>query len=379
MHIAFVVPYAYRPELVTGGIMDIHHTALQMQALGHDVEVLATRQGGRRLLPYRLRQRLTPGLIVKVDHANGYPTRRVGAAMLMRLLGHRLADSGPDVIVTQGLQASGVVASALARGIPAIVNVVALNEIEHLAGVAQTDPTFAADLHHPLVHVVTNSAFMAANVTERLGVHATVIYPCVDRDVCVADDQRPTYVTLFNPGLNKGQAIALEAARLLPHREFLLIDGWLLGGPERADLQARLRELPNVRLEPSTLDVTEVYSRTALLLAPSQWEEAFGRVVLEAAANGIPQVASRIGGLPEAAGPGAVLLEPTAPAAEWARAIESLLGDEKHYEEMAALALEHSGQPAFDPEAIAQQFLGIAAALQTAARSAHAPAGSVSD
>jgi hypothetical protein len=46
-------------------------------------------------------------------------------------------------------------------------------------------------------------------------------------------------------------------------------------------------------------------------------DEAFGRVIVEAQVNGIPVVARRTGGIPEALGDAGVLLPPDAPGAAW--------------------------------------------------------------
>lgn len=50
--------------------------------------------------------------------------------------------------------------------------------------------------------------------------------------------------------------------------------------------------------------------RSRVLAAPSAWNEPFGLVALEAAACDAIVVASRDGGLPEAAGPDALIVEP---------------------------------------------------------------------
>ena len=52
---------------------------------------------------------------------------------------------------------------------------------------------------------------------------------------------------------------------------------------------------------------------TKILLAPSKWEEAWGRVASEAHCSGIPVVGSRRGGLPEAIGEGGIVLDYDAP------------------------------------------------------------------
>ncbi|MBA3014360.1 MAG: glycosyltransferase family 4 protein, partial [Desulfobulbaceae bacterium] len=59
-------------------------------------------------------------------------------------------------------------------------------------------------------------------------------------------------------------------------------------------------------------DVEKILSISDLLVCPSLWEEAFGLVLAEAAAAGVPCVASRVGGIPEVAidGQTAVLFEP---------------------------------------------------------------------
>ena len=83
--------------------------------------------------------------------------------------------------------------------------------------------------------------------------------------------------------------------------------------------------LANVSLRPRSVGLADVYRSTALLLVPSQCPEAFSRVVLEACANGIPVLASRAGGVPEAMGESGVLLDPADSADRWARAIEEIL------------------------------------------------------
>jgi len=56
-------------------------------------------------------------------------------------------------------------------------------------------------------------------------------------------------------------------------------------------------------------DFREFYGRISVLLVPSLVEEAFSRVILEAAVNGIPVVANRVGGIPEALGEGGLLVD----------------------------------------------------------------------
>src|SRR3546814_2686176 len=85
---------------------------------------------------------------------------------------------------------------------------------------------------------------------------------------------------------------------------FCFVEGWPMNREEKAALDARVAAHPNLRLQARTHDMREVYRRTHTLLVPSQWEEAWGRVVTEAQFSGIPALASDRSGLPEAVGPG---------------------------------------------------------------------------
>jgi Glycosyl transferases group 1 len=82
----------------------------------------------------------------------------------------------------------------------------------------------------------------------------------------------PTLVRDYQPDLVISQALGRESLAMMA---------------ASADIQCIIRAV-------------EIYSSTSLLLMPSQWEEAFGRVALEACANGIPVVVSKIEGIPEA-------------------------------------------------------------------------------
>jgi glycosyltransferase involved in cell wall biosynthesis len=67
--------------------------------------------------------------------------------------------------------------------------------------------------------------------------------------------------------------------------------------------------------------------RAAVVVMPSRWDEPFGRVAQEAQMAGAALVASRRGGLPEAAGEAALYADPESPA-EIAAAIQRLATDD---------------------------------------------------
>ena len=103
---------------------------------------------------------------------------------------------------------------------------------------------------------------------------------------------------------NKGLPGLLEALAMLPaeHRIPLLLVGADWGEGERIRSTARRLGIePQVRLlghRPDPAEYRAILGHARLLVLPSEWE-AFGLVLLEAMAAGVPVVASAVGGIPE--------------------------------------------------------------------------------
>ncbi len=77
----------------------------------------------------------------------------------------------------------------------------------------------------------------------------------------------------------------------------------------------------------SAKEIAEEYCQADVLCCPSLWQEPFGKVNIEAMACGLPVVASRVGGIPEIASEGGVILvEPNSPG-ELADALQKLIED----------------------------------------------------
>jgi glycosyltransferase involved in cell wall biosynthesis len=86
----------------------------------------------------------------------------------------------------------------------------------------------------------------------------------------------------------------------------------------------------------------EIYAQADLVVVPSQFEEPFGMVALEALAAGRPVLAFRRGGLPEfiSDGRNGFLMDGTGDPAKLAARIDSLLGDPASLSRVAAAARE---------------------------------------
>ncbi|KAL2018099.1 hypothetical protein VTK56DRAFT_1285 [Thermocarpiscus australiensis] len=103
-------------------------------------------------------------------------------------------------------------------------------------------------------------------------------------------------VGMVNPCPIKGVGILIALAENLPEVNFVTWKSWG-SDPEHIE---KLRELPNVAIEPTTRNTEEIFDRIKVLIAPSMWFEAWGIIVTEAQLRGIPVIASNAGGLPEA-------------------------------------------------------------------------------
>jgi len=165
--------------------------------------------------------------------------------------------------------------------------------------------------------VITNAKATAEYYRKKDGIDSEPVGVFIDPARVIVSERDKTNVLFINPSLAKGAALVVRMAMLLedqrPDIRFEVVESrgaWkgILGhisaqyGPVR-------NELRNVTLTDNTNDMRPVYQRARLLLAPSLWWEAYGRVIAEAHMNGIPTIATNRGGLPEATGTGGYLID----------------------------------------------------------------------
>lgn len=108
----------------------------------------------------------------------------------------------------------------------------------------------------------------------------------------------------------KGVKILVKVAKKLPQINFVFVGT----GPEEKFLKEQERELSNLKFIGSVENkiMYKCYNIADLFCAPSQYEEGFGRSIIEAVACGLPVVGSNRGGIPEALDKSvSILLDPT--------------------------------------------------------------------
>jgi glycosyltransferase involved in cell wall biosynthesis len=215
-----------------------------------------------------------------------------------------------------------------------------LDELAHVPKVLYLHDVPAGALAtRPVDRVLAASRFIAD--VAPAGADVEVLPPIVDRrDYSVPTTRR---TALFvNPVEQKGLSTALWLAERHPEVPFAFARCWFIAEHRLASLRAEVRRLGNVVLRDSVTDPPALYGDARVLLVPSTEPEGFGRVAREAQCSGIPVIATRAGGLPQAVGRGGVLVDPDAGVERWSAALSRVWRDRREYERLSVLALRQA-------------------------------------
>ncbi|MEN8184023.1 MAG: glycosyltransferase [Myxococcota bacterium] len=353
-----------------GAEMCVRSLAQHLAGRGHRVEVIQQGEGSE---PHAdgavvVHDRRLPGSrLFRERHRD---TLRWNTAWTP-LLDEFVAEARPDLILTQNRLLSSSVAVARSRGIPVGVWVHAYGMVcptqfrnrdplrectGHCSGCfpwyrrLQGDPirrvleNYRVALQNADL-VFSNSRYTRDVLQRLLGVTTKVLYPTLDPDRYVSKGESRDRVLFVKPQYVKGFPIFLEIARRLPQSRFLV------AGKPGSRARRAIARLENVECTGWLRDMRPAYARSRVLLGPSIWPEPFGRVFVEAAASGIPSLGSARGGIPEAIGPGGVLVEEIFDVDRWVDALHRL-EEPDTWETLSARAREHARS--FAPERTVQ-------------------------
>jgi glycosyltransferase involved in cell wall biosynthesis len=166
------------------------------------------------------------------------------------------------------------------------------------------ESAFPSDAEADFVFDSADAVFVCSHYLQQAletkrGLSAEAIGCDFDRDEVLLDEERPDrgeYITGVCGYRHKGLEIFLSLAERFRHERFLLAGD--LGADIDLSYRRRLAALPNMIL-PGRMEIKSMLARSKIALVPSQWPEPFGRIAVEAMANGIPLLASDAGGLKE--------------------------------------------------------------------------------
>lgn len=179
---------------------------------------------------------------------------------------------------------------------------------------------FARSRFKPIVHLIHNDAqityhkinhktaqlFVAnskwiADTIKLPGVPVVTVYPPTDPKKYAVKNTGDN-VTLINLNKPKGGDVFWQLVRIMQDTKFLGVKGGY-GEQELLDV-----DLPNVTILDNTPDIKSIYSQSRIVLMPSAYE-SWGRVAIEAAASGIPVIASPTPGLRESLGDAGIFVD----------------------------------------------------------------------
>jgi len=304
---------------------------------GNDVELLAGCVGGgwiglRAKIMFRLtRKPAAP------DRSLGYRVWR--AWFPWEAVPQVVGSVRPDVALVLAHKPTVMAKALQEQGIPILL---ALQDVEFKDQGEDYDALSG-------VSGVANSQFTSDRYRERFGIQSNVIHPLIDPDKYRVQPEGE-FVSFINPDPRKGLEIAVAVARACPEIPFLFVDSWPIEPDKREALAERFRALGNITYSRAVPDMREIYRRTRILLAPSIWEEGYGRVATEAQLSGIPVIGSSRGGLPEAIGSGGIIIDPEEPIERWAKEVRTVWSSEEAYADLSARAHAYSSRAAMDNE-----------------------------
>ena len=353
LRLAFAGGNGYPPEAYGGVQSSTHDLAQRWQKAGGHPSVLAPLYGdGLFGLSARARLKLRKDDLV-TDLVMGYPVSRAWfpndcVATFCDLF-------RPDVAVVQCHSTVPIARAFCASRVPVVVY---LRNVE----VGELDGDLSG---LPATAFIANSRFTSEFYFSRYGIDPKVIPPTIERQR-YATTTTEEAVTFINPVPEKGLDKVLEIAKRCPDIPFSFHESWLLDEPYLRDLRVKLQPLKNVRFRRRVKDMKAVYGKSRIVLAPSKWSEAWGRVASEAHCSGIPVIGSDRGGLPEAVGPGGVCLDYEAPIDDWVGVVREVWFSDRKHRALAEAALRYSQREEMNPE---RQFEAFVSIVKEAARS----------
>ena len=157
----------------------------------------------------------------------------------------------------------------------------------------------------------------------------------------------PEIIFTGRVAFEKGAHVLVEAMRILESRQVRarcsIVGGSGFGGsrstPYMRELETKLPSNTRMLGYRAGADLAKLLAQADIFCCPSIWQDPFPLAPLEAMASGLPVVASRAGGIPEALVWGGGLLVEPSNASQLADALELLVSDAKLREQMGLDAL----------------------------------------
>jgi glycosyltransferase involved in cell wall biosynthesis len=306
------------------------------------------------------------------QNSNGQKLTQQEAQKFIQVSQRTLQKIKPDVLITYGK-------SSLFKALMQVARTYCTNMVFFLANTTYESP----DIFQSFDQVLVNSRFSQNHYKKKIGIQSRVLPEALPPNVVIDPEsvmavndppnRRFGFITMINPCPQKGGTLFARlldmAKRERPDWTFLAVEGRMTK-EQWAQSGLDLAHQPNVFWIPNQRDMRRVYARTSIVLFPSFWEEAAGRVGIESSLGGIPVLASSHGGMPEMLNGAGFLFDIPQRCREnygiipseqevrpWLDTIALLMDDEYAYQEASQRAIQCSVWQ--HPEQVKSQVLKI--------------------
>lgn len=143
--------------------------------------------------------------------------------------------------------------------------------------------------------VVCNSKYMADQLKELFGKESEVRYPFIDavrlkqEYHIVKDEVKDKGIVFIGDAVIKGIETVKKLSQIMPNEKFYIFSRYIKEPTKEQ----------NIIWMPWQKNEVDIYKYAKVVIVPSIWEEAYGRVSREAYELGTKVLVSNIGGLPE--------------------------------------------------------------------------------
>lgn len=262
-----------------------------------------------------------------------YQCKMVQRLKFLKYLQRTIKSFQPDIVLTQLEFSPKILQLTQDHNLPTIFFV-------HDTGVENNWTLDQISQNKKLIRVGFNSKFTRKKFIKTrpyLKGYSFITYPPISKEFYQVSNTEES-ITMINPIPSKGGKLFKRLVEKFPNHNFLAVEGWC--PPEQRGIN--LKKYKNLTLLPKQKEMKTIYQRTKVLLVPSCVEEGFCRVIPEAGISGIPAIAHDIGGIPEAAGKGAILLDHESSLDTWAKNLKEILLKDSLYKRLSKSARENA-------------------------------------
>lgn len=185
--------------------------------------------------------------------------------------------------------------------------------------------------------IICISEYIKSNLPDELKEKAYVIYPYINQYKYKHEVLLRKNITFFNPIKMKGIEIVLKLAKILPEIFFEIYETWQPTPRIYLDISNQYK---NIIIHKHT--EKDLYKNTKIFIMPSQCPEGFGRGIVESGLNGIPTIASLVGGIPEAMKNSEFMVKDYTNINQWEEKIRRLYYNEELYQKESQQSIERS-------------------------------------